>query len=344
MSRQNVRTIFSHVIIWVGFAIYEQAVIIITSPWKFDLLPIGLNYLLNALFFYINSQLLLPRLYAWQRYWSYIGSALLLLSAYAFLRNALYLQLIPILGLPAVPISGSYWQFWLLSGYRGSFFLFVSIGYWFARQAVALETQKRKHEQLLRTAERNVMQANLASLKNQINPHFLFNALNFLYAQVYPLSQNAAQGILLLSDTMRYALNDNNNGKVMLMQEVTHLHNYIALNQLRFNNQLQIDLKTEGNLQFSLILPLLLITFVENCFKHGELGDPANPLVIYLRVVQNRLTFRTHNKKRDGPKEKSTGIGLANTRERLEIVYKDRHALSVENSSDYYTCNLTIDL
>lgn len=344
MSRQNVRTVFFHVFIWVGFAIYEQAIIIITNPWKFDLLPISLNYLLNALFFYLNSYVLLPRFYARKRYWSYIASALLLLSIYAFLRNALYLNLTSVLGLPTVPTFGSYWQFLLLSGYRGTFFLFVSIGYWFAHQVVALETQKRKHEQLLRTAERSAMEAKLAALRNQINPHFLFNSLNFLYAQVYPLSQDAARGILLLSDTMRYALNEDNSGKVMLTQEVKHLHNYIAINQLRFNNQLQIYFKIEGNLQFALIPPLVLITFVENCFKHGELGDPANPLVVDLSVVQNRLTFRTHNKKRTGPKEKSTGIGLANTCERLAIVYPDRYTLKVENSLDYYTCNLTIDL
>jgi len=344
ISRQTIRTVLFHVLAWVGFAVYEQAIILIAYPWKFQLLPVGLTYLLNAGYFYANAKLLLPHFYARRRYWAFGLSTLLLLGTYAGLRTELYLHALPALHLPTMPVEGSYWQVMLSSAHRGSFFLFVSMGYWFARHAVALEVQKRKHEQQLRTAERSLMEANLAFLKNQINPHFLFNSLNFLYAQVYPLSESAAKGILLLSDTMRYALHEDNNGKVMLTQEVKHLHNYIAINQLRFNNRLQIDFEEEGNFQFALILPLVLITFVENCFKHGELGDAANPLRIYLGVVQNRLTFRTHNKKRDGPKEKSTGIGLVNTCKRLEIVYKDRYHLALDNGADYYTCNLTIDL
>lgn len=343
-TKKKIRTISWHLLLWIGFALYEQAVFIISNPWEFNLLPVSLNYLLNALFFYTNSNLLLPRLYARQRYWAYASVVLLSLAGYSFLRNALFLTLIPALGMPAVPVTGSYWQFWLLSGYRGSFVLFVSMGYWFARSMVILEKQKRKHERQLRSAERSVMEANLAFLKSQINPHFLFNSLNFLYAQVYPHSQQAAQGILLLSDTMRYALHEDNNGKVMLTQEVKHLRNYIALNQLRFDNKLQIDFQVEGSLQFAMILPLVIITFVENCFKHGELGDADNPLIIYLAVVQNQLTFRTHNKKRDGPKEKSMGIGLANTRKRLDIVYKDRYSLLIDNGADYYTCSLTMAL
>ena len=340
--RHGAHKILKHLLVWVAFVVYEQAVILITSPWQFNLLFIASNYLCNALLFYAHSNLLLPRLYARRRYASYAGAALLLLTGYALLRNALYLHLMPKLGMS--PMAGSYWQQLLLSGYRGSFFLFVSAGYWFARHAILLERQKRKHEQQLRTAERSLLEANLAFLKGQINPHFLFNSLNFIYAQVYPLSQNAAKGILLLANTMRYALHEDNNGKVMLAEEIEHLHNYIAINQLRFNNQLQISFAIEGNFQFAMILPLVLITFVENCFKHGALLDAANPLVLYLSVVRNQLTFRTHNKKRDGPKEKSTGIGLVNTRKRLDIVYENRYVLTVDDGPDYYTCNLTIDL
>lgn len=317
---------------------YEQAVVVVNYGWQLDLLYVGLSYLLNALLFYANSNLLLPRLFSRRHYGRYASTVVLLLVIYAFLRNGLYQLLIP------TPIPGSYWQYWFLSSYRGSFFLFVSTGYWFALNALELKSQKLEQEHQLRTTERSLMEANLAFLKSQINPHFLFNSLNFLYAQVYPHSQQAAQGILLLSDTMRYALHEDNKGKVMLTQEVKHLHNYIALNQLRFNNQLQIDFQVEGTLQFSMILPLVLITFVENCFKHGELGDAANPLVIHLAVVHNQLTFRTRNKKREGPKEKSTGIGLDNTRKRLDIVYGDRYTLTVENGPIYYTCNLTINL
>lgn len=344
LPRPLLRTWLLHSLAWLGFAVYEQSVLLFSNTSQFDLVPTLLNYLLNATLFYLNSNLLLPYCYA-RRWWAYYGGAVVaVLTSYALLRSELYLDLVPVLEPLKLLAPGSYRQFWILSLYRGSFFLFVSLGYWFARNALALETQKREQAQQLRATERSLMEANLAFLKSQINPHFLFNSLNFLYAQVYPHSENAAKGILLLSDTMRYALHEDNNGKVMLTQEVQHLHNYIALNQLRFNNQLQVEFTITGNPQFLLMLPLVLITFVENCFKHGELADPAHPLVISLALVQNHLTFRTHNKKRDGPKEKSTGIGLHNTRQRLDIVYPGRYKLLTINDADCYTCTLTIEL
>jgi sensor histidine kinase YesM len=329
------RPFLTHLATWVGFAIYEQSIILITSTTKFIFLFALVNYLLNAALFYTSCNLLFPALYNRKRYFLFSLAALSLLATFAFFRSAVSLYLAPLLHIPELPYSVH--QLWVSSVYRGTFFLLISTGYWFARNAIVLEKQKRD-------AERSLMQANVAFLKSQINPHFLFNSLNFLYAQVYPHSENAAKSILLLADTMRYALHEDSSGKVMLTQEVEHLHNYIAINQLRFNKKLNIDFEIVGNIQFLMILPLVLITFVENCFKHGQLDDPANPLVIRLETVQNQLAFYSHNKKRHGPKEKSTGIGLVNTRKRLEILYPDRHELVLKDEPDYYTCTLTITL
>jgi hypothetical protein len=349
--RARGRLLLPHVLAWLGFIGYEQAVFLLSGMSAPSVGSVLLNYLLNIGLFYLNGVLLLPRLFEPRRYGLYALAALVALAAYALLRSDLYLYLVPALGLgatphPATPLTraGLLEYYWAQSFYRGTFFLMLSTGYWFAHRAVQLQVQKRRQEEALRVAERSLMEANLAFLKSQINPHFLFNSLNFLYAQVYPHSESAAQGILLLAETMRYALHEEAHGKVMLDQEVKHLHNYIALNQLRFNNQLQVDFIQQGSIHFLRIVPLVLITFVENCFKHGELTEAAHPLRIRLVVVENRLTFETHNKKRLGPKEKSTGIGLANTRQRLELLYPGRHTLALDNGPDYYTCTLVIDL
>jgi hypothetical protein len=325
-----------HSLVWLGFILYEQVTLLLINSPAFGAFFILFNYLFNAGLFYANSLALLPHLYARQRYGSYVVAMLGTLAAYACLRTgfALYTH----------GPTDTYRSLWFSSVYRGTFFLLVSAGYWFARSTIELEIQKRRHEHELRLAERSLLEANLAFLKSQINPHFLFNSLNFLYAQVYPHSESAAKGILLLSDTMRYALHEDSNGKVMLTQEVNHLHNYIELNQLRFNHSLRIDFEVLGSTHFLLIIPLVLITFVENCFKHGELADAAHPLVIRLTLVQNQLTFLTHNKKRHGPKEKSTGIGLANTRKRLALTYPGRHTFSTTDDPDFYTCHLTLEL
>lgn len=345
------RRVLPHALAWLGFIGYEQALFLLSSMSAPSVGSVLLNYLLNIALFYLNGLVLLPRLYESRRYSRYALAALALLAIYSLLRSALYLYLVPALGLGTTPLpatrlshNGLLAYFWAQSFYRGMFFQILSTGYWFAGRAVQMQVQKRRQEEALRVAEHSLMQANLVFLKNQINPHFLFNSLNFLYAQVYPHSEPAAQGILLLAETMRYALHEEIHGKVMLDQEVKHLHNYIALNQLRFSNRLQIDFVQQGSTHFLRIIPLVLITFVENCFKHGELTDAAHPLRIRLTVVESNLTFETHNKKRLGPKEKSTGIGLDNTRQRLDLLYAGRYTLALDNGPDYYTCRLVIDL
>ncbi|WP_400193678.1 sensor histidine kinase [Hymenobacter sp. B81] len=295
--------------------------------------------------FYANSHWLLPAFYKRGRYLLYALALLAVFGLYALLRYFINGELLPALAEPMLRPVDSLKMFWAQTLSRGIYFLLLSCAYWFARNAIRLEKQKRLQEEQLRLTEKSLLEAEVAFLRSQINPHFLFNALNFLYAQVYPLSESSAKGILLLSDIMRYALKEaGDNGKVMLEEEVHHLQNYIAINQLRFSNSLQIRFEQEGSCQFLMILPLVLITFVENCFKHGELSDAREPLLIRLRVEAGQLYFYTHNRKRHGPKEKTTGIGLANTRKRLDVIYPNRYSLQVDNAPDHYTCTLTLDL
>jgi two-component system LytT family sensor kinase len=334
-----------HLLIWLCYILYEGAFLTVVNNIQFNYWETGLNFLLYALLFYINSLLLLPRLFAARQYVLYVLSLLAMLGVFCGLRYLLTVDLLPHLTNNILYPYSLPKLFWGLALYRGIYFLLLSFGYWFSQNAIRLEKQKRRQEEQLRSAERSLMEADLAFLKSQINPHFLFNALNFLYAQAYPHSEDTAKGILLLSDIMRYALkDDDNNGKVMLEKEVQHLQNYIDINQLRFSNRLQVHFEVIGSLQFLMILPLILITFVENCFKHGELADPDAPLRIQIKTQNNRLYFSTHNRKRDGPKEKTTGIGLVNTQKRLDLVYPDRYALVVTNEPEHYTCQLTIDL
>jgi hypothetical protein len=341
-SPKRLAPAFIHLLAWVGFIVYEQSTFFLTKTPPPSYYFILILYPLNALLFYGISEGILPRMADRRPYWQSILAIVGAMAFFAWVRTELsgYLWVL----FHITPPKITYWQLWSAGFYRSSFFAFASVGYWFARRAVLLERRKREQEHRLRATEKSLLEANLAFLRSQINPHFLFNSLNFLYAQVYPHSEPAAEGILLLADTMRYALHENGEGKVPLAQEVQHLHNYIALNQLRFNQQLQIDFQVVGSPQFILIPPLVLITFVENCFKHGELADPAHPLRIRLAVASGQLTFETHNRKRHGPKEPHSGIGLANTRARLALAYPERHALIITEAPDFYTCHLTLDL
>lgn len=189
------------------------------------------------------------------------------------------------------------------------------------------------------------LQANYNFLKAQINPHFLHNTLNFFYAKSLPYSEELSDGILTLSEIMRYALSKENaiDGKILLKDEIEHLRNVIKINQLRFSNKLNVIFEVYGNVGEVMIIPFVLITIVENAFKHGELKNADQPIDIQLTVVDDKLTFFCKNKKKTGPKELSTGIGLDNTQKRLDMVYGSKYSISIVDETDFYTTELIIN-
>ncbi|MBK7559090.1 MAG: histidine kinase [Chitinophagaceae bacterium] len=188
-------------------------------------------------------------------------------------------------------------------------------------------------------------QANFKFLKSQINPHFLHNTLNFLYAKSLPYSAELSEGILTLSDIMRYALNETTGAddKAPLKDEIEHVRNVIKINQLRFSNNLNVNFEVNGVLNGTQIIPFVLITIVENAFKHGDLQRPEHPIEIKLSVDHDRLYFYSRNKKKSGPKEISTGLGLDNIRNRLDFAYGSNYKLQIKDEADFYTTELTID-
>jgi LytS/YehU family sensor histidine kinase len=206
------------------------------------------------------------------------------------------------------------------------------------KQRKILEAQKLQLE-----VEKS--EENLNFLKAQINPHFLHNTLNFLYAKSIPYSPELSEGILTLSDIMRYALSEGNakEGKAPLKDEIEHVRNVIKINQLRFGNNLNVNFEVTGVVDGAMIIPFVLITLVENAFKHGDLKKQEFPIDIRLNINKNKLYFYCRDKKKSGPKEVSTGIGLENIRKRLDLAYGDNYKFLVKDEAEFYTIELTID-
>jgi LytS/YehU family sensor histidine kinase len=206
------------------------------------------------------------------------------------------------------------------------------------KQRKILEEQKMQLE-----VEKS--QANFNFLKAQINPHFLHNTLNFLYAKSLPYSPELSEGILTLSDIMRYALSEGNakDGKALLKDEIEHVRNVIKINQLRFSNNLKVNFEVNGVINGATIIPFVLITIVENAFKHGDLKSTEYPINIKLTVAHNSLYFYCSNKKKTGPKELSTGLGLDNIKKRLDLAYGNNYMLNIKDEADFYTTELTIN-
>jgi two-component system, LytTR family, sensor kinase len=199
--------------------------------------------------------------------------------------------------------------------------------------------EKEKRELLIEkhTAEQ-------AFLKNQLNPHFLFNTLNNIYSLTLNQSPNAPEAVLKLSELMRYMLYESNVDKINLETEVKYLRNFIELQKMRYSKQVFVDFEVAGDLHTQQVAPLLLISFVENSFKHGDVNDSTNPLVIKLLVSQNNLNFTVSNHKKDQNKDEVGGVGLENVRRRLALIYPNQHSLEVQDSDKHYHCELNIIL
>lgn len=188
-------------------------------------------------------------------------------------------------------------------------------------------------------------------LRSQINPHFLFNALNTLYGTaIQENAERTGEGIQQLGDMMRFMLHENMQEKISLAREIEYLENYINLQRLRTDPSPNVQIQAEIQEQhgYSQISPMLLIPFVENAFKHGiSLREPSH-IKIALEKREEILYFDVYNskhlKKDNDPEKDKSGIGLTNVKQRLELLYPGRHDLSIRETSKEFFVHLTLQL
>lgn len=204
---------------------------------------------------------------------------------------------------------------------------------------ISNEMSQRKTE-----LEKQKLKAELAAVKYQINPHFLFNSLSFIYTKTYRTHPEAAEAVQLLSEIMSYALEDwGELGTVPLMSEVAQMQKVIAMNQIRFNHQLAIEYHEEIDFKDVQIPILVFVTLIENAFKHGDLTDGQNKLNIQLKTTESKIYFLVNNKKKKGIKEPSKGIGLSNVQKRLDLMYGGRHSFTIKEDDRFYSNEITIN-
>lgn len=219
----------------------------------------------------------------------------------------------------------------------GLFFMLLST-------AVYVISSNFKNRQDRKSLENEKLNAELAFLKSQINPHFLFNSLNNIYSLAYQKSEKTPEAILKLSDIMRYMLYESNEEVVLLEEEINYLKNYIELQKLRFKEKVYVDLHVEIDEKDHRIMPLLLISFLENAFKHGVSTDASKPIRIDIRVQNGRLHFNAENAKSQLNKDQTKGVGLTNLKRRLQLGYPDKHTINIVESENYYSSELFIYL
>jgi two-component system, LytTR family, sensor kinase len=189
--------------------------------------------------------------------------------------------------------------------------------------------------------------AELQMLRNQLQPHFLFNTLNNIYSMVISGEKQAAGALLKLSDILSYMLYECNVDRVDLAKEVSMLRNYIELEKIRYGARLDLSFDQQGNLNGRMITPLLLIPFVENAFKHGvSRNEKSSWIRIHLQADDESISFLIENSLPDDDVDGynlKSGIGLRNVRKRLDILYPEKYSLTI-NQSDSFLVKLTIQI
>lgn len=291
-------------------------------------------------YFYLNA---IPRLLAGKRGWLFAGVVLGIIALYPMVRygsDLLILYYLPDYQSPLSNLMTT--QFWAAYGVRGLSCLFVvsmaGMGKftfdWF------------KNARIRRELENQNLTSELAFLKSQINPHFLFNTLNNIHTLAYKKSDRAPEAIMKLSELMRYMLYESDTEMVPLDTEMAHLRSFIGLQALRFKMQDIVELNISGDTTDKVIAPLLLLPFVENAFKHGYNLKRTAAIRIDLKAGEDIL-FTVENEKPPAgmpvQKDEAGGIGLENISRRLELIYTTHYTLEVDESSSNFKINLTLN-
>jgi two-component system, LytTR family, sensor kinase len=216
--------------------------------------------------------------------------------------------------------------------------------------SVASVQKWQKDETLRREMDRQRVNTELSYLKAQINPHFFFNTLNNIYSLTNLDVKKAQEALLKLSRMMRYVLYENQKNETLLSKEVKFIQDYIELQKMRLTEKVKLKIEIDELKDDLLIAPMLLLPFLENCFKHGISSQQESEIAVKLEIMGNTLFFETKNQifpiNPDSPEAKENGIGLVNTQRRLSLLYPEKHRLKFgkDETTQQYWVNLTINL
>lgn len=202
--------------------------------------------------------------------------------------------------------------------------------------------QKRLHDIL----EKQNLKSEIALLRTQLNPHFLFNTLHNIDTLIKDNHDRASKSLIKLSDLMRYMLHDSKSDQVSIEKELEHVENYISLERLRIKNEKFLKFNISGNYQGIRIAPMLFIPFVENAFKHSVDSEIENGIAIDFAFEKNTITFICENQydNLEIEKDKTHGIGLETVEKRLKLLYPDKHKLNIDKDSSIFKVKLEINL
>ena len=337
-SKKSVQYILLHmlallVIIFLPFVIiYEYRGSGISSEEMKFLYLHTITTVFWILLFYLNTSYLIPK-FLYERKYILFSIIQLLLFVLIIVSHKIFFELI-------LPTK----NFVLLISLKYNFipFLFTVLG------SIAIKTvsDRLKADGVASERQSEALKSELAFLRSQINPHFIFNILNNIVALSRLKSKELEPTIMKLSSLMQYMLYESNESQVLLSHEADYLTSYIDLQKQRFGKRLKINFDVDIEDDRHTIEPMLLIPFVENAFKHGMGLVPDPEIDISLKVSGNELLFEVKNKfiEDDDAKDKLSGIGLSNVKRRLELLYGPNQELKINKQQDWFTVSLRLNL
>ncbi len=285
--------------------------------------------------FYVNLHLLLPRYLSRGKYLFYAIGVLVFMLVALLIMKALSpwseFEVVPI------PLEGNILPFEYLLPIVAMFFVSTLYGFYYRQ----LYGQKREID----LTHQNI-EFEMKFLKSQINPHFLFNALNNIYALSVIKSARTPDMILKLSDMLRFTLYDSESKKVKLKREIEYINNFIDFQKLKADTDLNVKVEASNCNDEFMIEPMLLIPFIENSFKHGNIENPKRGwLKVEIKTLGPILIFKVANSLPSIAINKDVvgGIGVENVRKRLDILYPDRYELKITTTDADFSVFMKID-
>lgn len=328
-----------HILFWaltIFFHAYTRLWIIDKAGTTQFLIEVILRNALMAAAIYFNLLVILPRFLGNKKILAGILLMLVSIAAYVTIKSLhdghLY---VVVLGLTQ-------------KGTETHLFYNLSIITFYFIFATALHLSKQWYlqKELIRKIELEKLNTELEYLKAQINPHFLFNSINTIYFQIDKQNASARETLSKFSDMLRYQLYECNGHEIPVEKEISYLKNYVELQRLRRDENYAIEFSNHDDMKNFTLPPLLLVPFVENAFKHvSNYMDRKNVIKIDLSKTGNFFRFAVLNTKDNAQKISGNGgIGLKNVKRRLELLYKDKYLLDIQDTPEYFSVNLELHI
>lgn len=338
------KTIRIHVLCWFIFILYEISLLEIIYGNPRPLLHTVLYYLLNITLFYVHSQLILPRISTKSISYLWLIPLLTALELIVYCAIAVVISgMIMAFSGDAIKIEYFNSKFFGITLWRGIYFILYASAYFiflsYHRKRQAALTKTIENEQL----QNELLRAEQDFLRAQINPHLLFNTLSFIKYAAKKKPEEANEAIMRLSSIMGFAL-ENNSQTILVAKELEQVDNIIKLNQLRFNHTLHINYIIQFNNAQATIIPIVILTLVENVFKHGNLLDKDYPAEIRVESTAEYLTIQTSNLPNYDSNVESGKTGLVNITSRLDQFYKNNYKFSHEMADKLFKVELVLKL